>query len=358
MSSLSIESLSKTFGAVRALDGVSLQAAEGEMLVLVGPSGCGKTTCLRCIAGLERPSAGRIRVGERLVTAIEDGVFLPPEKREIGMVFQSYAVWPHMTVFENVAYPLRSIGVRGDALRTRTLEALRLVQLEPLAERYSSQISGGQQQRVALARSLVAAPKLLLFDEPLSNLDANLRLQMRIEIKELQKRLGFTAVYVTHDQAEAMAIADRIAIMERGVLRQVGTPRDIYERPANAFVAGFMGTTNLIEGTVAGKAAGGTLVRTRSGLEIVAGQGEAAAGEKVWVSIRPEAVELRAGPPAGANAWPATVRLATYVGESIIYRAEVGEHAIELHARPQDIYDAGAVVTLAADPSQCIVLRE
>ena len=172
---LSIENLDKTFGRVRALASVSLQAAEGEMLVLVGPSGCGKTTCLRCIAGLERPTAGRIRIGERMITAIDEGVFVPPEKREIGMVFQSYAVWPHMTVFENVAYPLRSLGVRGDTLRARVMEALKLVQLDLLAERYSSQISGGQQQRVALARSLVSAPKLLLFDEPLSNHDANLR---------------------------------------------------------------------------------------------------------------------------------------------------------------------------------------
>jgi iron(III) transport system ATP-binding protein len=362
MSTLTIEGLSKTFGGVRAVDAVSLQAREGEMLVLVGPSGCGKTTCLRCIAGLERPTAGRIRIGQRLVSAIEEGVFLPPEARQIGMVFQSYAVWPHMTVFENVAYPLRALGVARDSLRGRVMEALKLVQLEALAERYSSQISGGQQQRVALARSLVSAPKLLLFDEPLSNLDANLRLQMRIEIKELQKRLGFTAVYVTHDQTEAMAIADRIAIMERGVLRQVGTPRDIYERPANAFVAGFMGTTNLLEGTLVVRDAGGALVRTRGGMEIRAAQGEAAAGEKVWVSIRPEAIELRGGQAAGAagpaNVWPATVRLATYVGDSVIYRAEVGTHSLELHARPQDTYDAGAKVTLAADPRDCIVLRE
>ena len=358
MNYLSIENLSKAFGGVRALDNVSLQAAQGEMLVLVGPSGCGKTTCLRCIAGLERPTSGRIRIAERLITAIEDGVFVPPEKREIGMVFQSYAVWPHMTVFENVAFPLRSLGVRGDTLRARVMETLKLVQLDLLAERYSSQISGGQQQRVALARSLVSAPKLLLFDEPLSNLDANLRLQMRIEIKELQRRLGFTAVYVTHDQTEAMAIADRIAIMERGVLRQVGTPREIYERPANAFVAGFMGTTNLIEGTVAGRNAAGTLVRTRGGIEIHAGQGEAAAGEKVWVSIRPEAIELVAGAPAGANAWPATVRIATYIGESILYRADIGGQAIELHARPQEIYAAGVVVTVSADPKNCILLRE
>ena len=355
---LSIENLDKTFGRVRALASVSLQAAEGEMLVLVGPSGCGKTTCLRCIAGLERPTAGRIRIGERMITAIDEGVFVPPEKREIGMVFQSYAVWPHMTVFENVAYPLRSLGVRGDTLRARVMEALKLVQLDLLAERYSSQISGGQQQRVALARSLVSAPKLLLFDEPLSNLDANLRLQMRIEIKELQKRLGFTAVYVTHDQTEAMAIADRIAIMDRGVLRQVGTPREIYERPDNAFVAGFMGTTNLLEGTVVSRDAESALVRTLGGIEVRAAQGEAATGETVRVSIRPEAIEIRPGPATGVNTWSATIRLATYVGETIIYRAEIGGQAIELHARPADTYATGQSVTLAADPRNCRLLRE
>jgi iron(III) transport system ATP-binding protein len=355
---ISIESLSKVFGAVRALDNVSLQAATGEMLVLVGPSGCGKTTCLRCIAGLERPSSGRIRIGERMITAIEDGVFVPPEKREIGMVFQSSAVWPHMTVFENVAYPLRSLGVRGDTLKTRVAEALRLVQLEALAERYSSQISGGQQQRVALARSLVSAPKLLLFDEPLSNLDANLRLQMRIEIKELQKKLGFTAVYVTHDQTEAMAIADRIAIMEKGVLRQVGSPRDIYERPANAFVAGFMGTTNLLEGTLVGKDSAGAVVKTRAGLEVrVAIADGAAPGDAVRVSIRPESLQLRAT-PGGTNAWPATIRLATYLGESILYRADMGGQSVELHARPNETYLAGTAVTVTADPSDCILLRE
>jgi iron(III) transport system ATP-binding protein len=357
MSSLSIESLSKKFGDVDALHAVSLAAAQGEMLVLVGPSGCGKTTCLRCIAGLERPAGGRIRIGERVITAIEDGVFVPPEEREIGMVFQSYAVWPHMTVFENVAYPLRAMGVGGDELRRRVLEALKLVQLEPLAQRYSSQISGGQQQRVALARSLVGAPKLLLFDEPLSNLDANLRLQMRVEIKELQKRLGFTAIYVTHDQAEAMAIADRIAIMEKGRLRQIGTPRDIYERPANCFVAGFMGTTNLLQGTVSSTDGGGALVRTSCGIEVrVAKADGVSAGASVWVSIRPEALRIQAA--GGANAWPATIRLATYIGESITYRADLGGHSVELHAPPSEDHAAGAGVTLAADPKNCILLRE
>ncbi|MBI2227454.1 MAG: ABC transporter ATP-binding protein [Betaproteobacteria bacterium] len=210
MSSLTIAGLSKAFGDARVVADLNLQAAEGEMLVLVGPSGCGKTTTLRCIAGLESPSAGHIRIGSRVVTA----------------------------------YPLRATGVPRKEIPDRVLRALKLVQLDQLAERYSSQISGGQQQRVALARSLVGEPKLLLFDEPLSNLDASLRVTMRVEIMELQKRLGFTAVYVTHDQIEAMAIADRIAVMDRGIIRQIGSPRDIYDRPANVFVAGFMGTTN------------------------------------------------------------------------------------------------------------------
>jgi len=211
---------------------------------------------------------------------------------------------------------------------------------------------------VALARSLVSAPKLLLFDEPLSNLDANLRLQMRIEIKELQRKLGFTAVYVTHDQTEAMAIADRIAIMEKGVLRQVGTPRDIYERPANAFVASFMGTTNLLEGMLAAKDTAGAVVTTASGLEVrVAVAVGAAAGDAVRVSIRPEALQICAA-PGGVNAWPATLRLATYLGESILYRADMLGHGVELHARPSETYPAGSAVTLNADPADCILLRE
>ena len=358
MAYLSIENLHKVFGGVKALDNVTLEAAQSEMLVLVGPSGCGKTTCLRCIAGLERPTSGRIRIGDKNITAIEEGVFLPPEKREIGMVFQSYAVWPHMTVFENVAYPLRSLGVRGDTLHTRVMESLKLVQLDLLAERYSSQISGGQQQRVALARSLVSAPKLLLFDEPLSNLDANLRLQMRIEIKDLQRKLGFTAVYVTHDQTEAMAIADRIAIMDRGVLRQVGSPRDIYERPANAFVAGFMGTTNLLEGKLFARDSAGAVVKTSAGVDVRVARAEGGAlGDAVRISIRPEAMVFK--PLQGAvNAWPAIVRLATYIGEYIIYRAEIGGQPIEVHARPNDIYAPGTAITVGANPENCILLRE
>lgn len=362
MTSLTIQDLNKAYGPVMAVQDLSLQVQEGEMLVLVGPSGCGKTTTLRCLAGLERPTSGSIRIGQRLVTAIEDGIFLPPERREIGMVFQSYAVWPHMTVFENVAYPLRAGRVPRNAIRKRVMEALELVQLDQLADRYSSQISGGQQQRVALARSLVAQPKLLLFDEPLSNLDANLRLQMRVEIKELQNRLGFTAVYVTHDQTEAMAIADRIAIMDQGLLRQIGSPRAIYERPANVFVAGFMGTTNLLSGDVETVADGGAVVRADGDMvATVADAAGAAPREKAFVSIRPEALAIKpenSARESDGNFWEGTVSLATFIGEQIIYRVDVGPHRLEIHARPTEMIDIGTNVLVTAPPERCVLLKD
>lgn len=361
MSSLTIEGLFKDFGAAPVVADLNLQVAEGEMLVLVGPSGCGKTTTLRCIAGLESPSAGRITIGSRVVTVAGEGVNIPPERREIGMVFQSYAVWPHMTVFNNVAYPLRAIGVPRKEIPDRVMRALELVQLDHLSERYSSQISGGQQQRVALARSLVGEPKLLLFDEPLSNLDASLRVQMRVEIKELQNRLGFTAVYVTHDQTEAMAIADRIAVMDRGVIRQLGSPREIYDRPANVFVAGFMGTTNLLEGTVAATTGGEALVRTVNGIDVrVARADGAAAGQAVHVSVRPEAaaVTTRAPDASPENVWPAKVTLSTFLGDAIVYRLDVKGQRFEVHAPTTDVLDAGAEVFVTVHPSRCVLLRE
>jgi len=358
---LTITGLSKTFGNVRVIADLNLQVAEGEMLVLVGPSGCGKTTTLRCIAGLESPSAGRIAIGSRVVTGVAEGVNVPPEQREIGMVFQSYAVWPHMTVFDNVAYPLRAIGVPRKTVPDRVKRALKLVQLDLLAERYSSQISGGQQQRVALARSLVAEPKLLLFDEPLSNLDASLRVQMRIEIKELQRHLGFTAVYVTHDQTEAMAIADRIAVMDRGVIRQIGSPRDIYDRPANVFVAGFMGTTNLLEGTVSRVSGGEAIVRTVNDIDVRVAAGDGAAvGRAVHVSVRPEAASVTTRAPAGSpeNVWPGKVTLSTFLGDTIIYRLDVNGQKFDVHAPTTDVFDAGADVFVAVPPNRCILLLE
>lgn len=360
-SSVRIEHLTKTFGNVTALDDLSLQVAESEMLVLVGPSGCGKTTCLRCLAGLERPTSGRILIGDRVVTAIEEGIFVNPEKRQIGMVFQSYAVWPHMTVFENVAYPLRAMGVARQSIAPRVERVLQLVQLERFGQRYSSQLSGGQQQRVALARSLVAEPALLLFDEPLSNLDANLRIQMRLEIRELQKRLGFTGVYVTHDQAEALAIADRVAIMHGGLLRQIGTPREVYEQPANTFVAGFMGSTNLLKSTVSEQANGETFVEIHGGFALrLLDAPPASKGETVTISARPEILKLlpAGATNAGATTWPAEIAFSTFIGDTVIYHARLGPHMVEIREAPHVKYEPGSSVLISVDPSRCHLLRD
>lgn len=354
-----VENLNKSFGNVAALQDLSLEVANSEMLVLVGPSGCGKTTCLRCLAGLERPTSGRILIGDRVVTAIEEGIFVPPESRQIGMVFQSYAVWPHMTVFENIAYPLRALGVARSAIKPRVESTLRLVHLEGLGERYSSQLSGGQQQRVALARSLVAEPTLLLFDEPLSNLDANLRTQMRVEIKELQKKLGFTGVYVTHDQAEALAIADRVAIMQGGRLRQIGTPREVYDYPANAFVAGFIGATNLLPGVVKESLPDAAIVELAGGFLLrIAGAPAVSAGVKIAVSVRPETVTLlSSAPDDDTGVWPAEVTLSTFVGDTLVYRLRLGPHVIEARSATHVIFDIGGSVFVKVDAERCRLLR-
>ena len=290
MSSLTFEKLGKSYGAAVVVSDVSLTIRQGEFVSLLGPSGCGKTTILRMVAGLVEPDRGRIVIGEEDVTA------LPPNKRGLGLVFQSYALFPHLTVFENVAFGLRLRRVARADIRRRVRDALALVNLQGFDERPATQLSGGQQQRVALARALVNEPAVLLLDEPLAALDLKLRTQMQGELKALQRRLGMTFIFVTHDQTEAFAMSDRIALMNAGRIEQVGAPRELYERPASRFAALFMGDTNLIEGCVTPDCRG--LAVNGTELVVAAPVSRLAPGSPVALSLRPEHLEMRMG--AGA----------------------------------------------------------
>ncbi|MCH8096992.1 MAG: ABC transporter ATP-binding protein [Proteobacteria bacterium] len=247
MPDIQLRNLTKRFGSLTAVDGIDLNAEHGEMLTLLGPSGCGKTTTLRMVAGLETPDEGTIHIGEAVAFDGSKGIDVPAERRNLGMVFQSYAIWPHMTVFENVSYPLRMRSRPKKEINERVGNVLKLVGLDGMEDKSATKLSGGQQQRVALARSLVFEPRLLLLDEPLSNLDAKLREHMRVELRVMQKRLGVTALYVTHDQEEALTLSDRLIVMNQGAIEQIGTPREVYECPATRFVAEFMGKANLLD---------------------------------------------------------------------------------------------------------------
>ena len=280
MATVTIRHVTKCFGENTVLKDFDAVFGDGEFITLLGPSGCGKTTMLRMIAGFEKPSSGELYIDEQLVSGGK--TFVPPEKRGVGMVFQSYAVWPHMNVFENVAYPLRIQKKSKEQIREAVERVLEIVHLTPYAERLPNQMSGGQQQRVALARALVAEPKLLLLDEPLSNLDAKLRETMRFEIKEIQKRTGITVVYVTHDQTEAMAMSDRIFLINRGAVQQEGTPQEIYNRPSNPFVADFLGKVDFFRG----EAGNGRIVFPKMGGQSLPWNG--ALTGKVLAAIRPE----------------------------------------------------------------------
>jgi iron(III) transport system ATP-binding protein len=320
MAQLSVRRLVVSYGPVVAVDGVSFEVQQGEFVSLLGPSGCGKTTTLRCIAGLESASAGEIRIGERVVAM--DGREVPPEKRGVNMVFQSYAVWPHMSVFDNVAYGLRTHRRPASEVMQRVEEALRLVGLSGFEKRFGTELSGGQQQRVAVARAIVMAPELLLFDEPLSNLDAGLRQRMRFELVALQRNLGRTSVYVTHDQSEAMVMSDRIILMNQGRIVQQGTPRELYERPISRFAAEFVGNANLLSGTVvANHPSASRTIRLADGLEL---RGRPAWADRrpppdgrVLLCIRPENIEVVPDGTRGENVFAAQVGRVSYLGASL-----------------------------------------
>ena len=318
MAGIQIESVTKRFGAVAAVRALTLEVRDREFVTLLGPSGCGKTTLLRLIAGFMAPDEGVIRVGPSTLSTPTRVV--PPERRDMGMVFQSYAVWPHKTVYRNVAFGLDVRRVGRAESQARVARILTLVNLAGLEDRYPSQLSGGQQQRVALARSLVVEPGILLLDEPLSNLDAKLRERMRWELKELQRRTGITFVYVTHDQSEALALSDRIAVMHQGELVQLGTPREVYTRPATKTVADFMGLVNLLPGRVLRASGADSLVALGGGHAVaLALRPGAAEGQAVEVAIRPESLRLLPYAPGGAapDVVPAKVAEVTFLGNLI-----------------------------------------
>jgi len=351
-----LDALTKRFGDVRAVDGVDLAIGDGEFVTLLGPSGCGKTTTLRLLAGFLVPDGGRIVVGGEVYSA--PGRCLPPERRQMGMVFQSYALWPHRTVFQNVAFGLIVRRRPRAEVRERVAAMLALVGLTGLEDRYAAELSGGQQQRVALARSLVVEPRILLLDEPLSNLDAKLRERMRVELKQLQRRTGITFVYVTHDQAEAMALSDRIAVFHQGRVHQYATPRAVYEQPADKLVADFMGLVNFLDGTVE---AGGA-IRVGGRLAVAAGVPEwAKPGDRVWLAVRPEDLYLA---PAGAGEpgappdhVPGRVRERTYLGNLVDYWVDADGVALRVQSHHATLLEPGTPVTVRVDAERCAVIR-
>jgi iron(III) transport system ATP-binding protein len=348
---------------VAAVNGVSFHVPAGQMYTLLGPSGCGKTTTLRCIAGLERPDGGEIVVSDRVLFSSGRGVNIRANERGLGMVFQSYAIWPHMNVFRNVAFPLQVLPQRSRPDRReiadRVGEVLRVVRLDHLADREATDLSGGQQQRLALARALVMRPPLLLLDEPLSNLDAKLREEMRFELKRLQRTLGITAVYVTHDQVEALAMSNRIAVMRDGTIEQIGKPRDVYERPTSRFVADFIGSSNFIEGTIEeGTPADGYRIATAHGDLRAHSEASLPKGTSVVVSVRPEHVGLHEGGPRAeeAYAWSGTVQARAFLGESVDHVVDVGGFEVRARCNPSLSIPPGSPVTVSFAQSACSLI--
>jgi putative spermidine/putrescine transport system ATP-binding protein len=348
MNALTLDRLGKTYGDTNVVKDVSLTIREGEFVSLLGPSGCGKTTILRMVAGLVEPSRGRILIGADDVTA------LVPNRRGLGLVFQSYALFPHLSVFENVAFGLRRRKVAGAELDRRVKDALALVRLDEYGARFPRQLSGGQQQRIAIARAIAPRPRVLLFDEPLSNLDAQLREEMQIELKRLQRGLGITTLFVTHDQDEALSMSDRVGVMAKGVMQQLATPEDIYRRPATGFVASFIGRPNRLLGHVASRQAAGGTVRLGDRLIVQAAHVDAPEGAVVDVVIRQEAIRLHCG-EGGEGAIAGAIALRSFSGARVQYVVKLAE-GVELVAEaPSSGSDAalaiGTAVALTIDPA-------
>lgn len=376
MGSVKIKNMTKTFGDFTALHDINLDIEEGEFFALLGPSGCGKTTTMRCIAGFENPSSGSIYIGDREVEKI------PANRRNCGMVFQSYALFPHMNVFENVAYslnikelnasnPIKQMGIYArlltkrfgkypDDLRNKVMEILKYVELDNHADRLTSELSGGQQQRVALARALVMEPAVLLMDEPLSNLDQKLRHSMRNTIRTIQQDLGITTIFVTHDQEEAMSMADRVAVMDKGHIVQIGTPTDLYSNPSTPFIANFVGTSNILKGTVQGEENGFTVVK---GEGFLLRSSNKAKKKEVDVIIRPEHVKVEAVDSVvdhtKTNVIEGTVIMSTYLGSIVRYDVQVGSYQLIVdttYSSGANIFEEGKKVKLTVDHERVLLI--
>jgi iron(III) transport system ATP-binding protein len=360
---VSIRDVRKSYRSRRdeppALDGISLDIAPGEFVVLLGPSGCGKTTLLRCIAGLERPDEGEITIAGETVFSASRGIALPPEDRRLSMVFQSYALWPHMTAFENVAYPLRNTRADRGEIQDRVREALRMVALESVRGDYPGQLSGGQQQRVALARAMVSNSGLVLFDEPLSNLDAKVRERLRVDLLGLQRRYGFSAVYVTHDQTEALALADRVVVMNIGRIAQIGTPGDVYLEPESRYVADFVGSANELSGTVLGWDGAFCRVRTEIGdLLGTATSAVTARGQSVSLLFRPEHCRLGAARSDApdknmtANSMTARLERSLFLGPLVEHLVAIDRTRLVLHSADGEILPGGSEIVFSIRPER------
>ena len=362
MATVSLQGLTKTFADTAAVQALDLEIGDGEFISLLGPSGCGKTTTLRLIAGFLQPDGGEIRVNHQVISSTT--LVVPPERRNMSMIFQSYAVWPHMTVFQNVAYGLKFKKLSKHEIDQKVTKLLQLVHLDALTDRYPGELSGGQQQRVALARALVVEPQILLMDEPLSNLDANLREEMRFEIRRLHEEFRITTIYVTHDQAEAMATSDRIAVLNGGKMIQAGRPADIFDRPKTRFVAEFVGKTNILEGRVDG----GNQMSVGGGLKIhVARAADSISDGETFVCLRPHNIALIADESKareferqGYNLFVGVVRRQTYFGDAVDYTVELSPYPLSLRviAPPSQRYENGQKIFALAHPDHCVVMKE
>jgi multiple sugar transport system ATP-binding protein len=356
MTNVLLKALTKSFGNVQVIPGCDLEVRNGEFMVFVGPSGCGKSTLLRCIAGLEEITSGELYIGGELVNDV------PPAKRGIAMVFQSYALYPHMTVAENMAFGLRLAGFSKDEMNAAVARAAQILQIEHLLERKPKALSGGQRQRVAIGRAIVRKPGVFLFDEPLSNLDAALRVQMRVELSRLHKELKTTMIYVTHDQVEAMTLAHRIVVLNRGAIEQVGTPMELYHLPVNQFVAGFIGSPkmNFLAGELESASPGEAIVRVQDGtsIHVAADAGTLAPAAKVTVGIRPEHIVAR--PEPGENAVRSHVQLAEHLGDTVYLHATPtgATENVTVRTEPENPIDTGDVAWLSLPPKRCYLFTE